>query len=185
MRKRIVYTRHEDGGVSICCPALEIIQALSCGGYWSDKPRGFAERQIESMIARGVSPDAARNYARAVVLGGCNTQEALAIIRDRDCAHLGRQIELFDIDEIPADRWFRNAWRRSHNGGPISISLPIAKRIQFAKIKSALNVENKRREGDLDLFDEPLALNWGRIRDQIRGAQDEIELRRVWPAELS
>lgn len=184
MRKRIVYTRHSDGGISICCPAPEIIQVLSCGGFWADKPRGFADRQIDSMIARGVSPDAARNYARAVVLGGCSTQEALAIIRDRDCAHLGTQIELWDLDDIPSDRWFRDAWRRSHNGGPISVSLPIAKRIQFTRIKSAVTAENARREKDLDLFDVPLELNWGRIRDQIHAAQDETDLRRVWPTEL-
>src|SRR5262245_31386959 len=110
MRSRIVYTRKSDGGVSVCCPTQWAIDGMA-RGIWGDAPRGEIERKIELSIAGGRPADAARRFIQAMHWGGCNTQEALAIIRDRDCAHLGRQIELFDVEELP-DRWFRNAWRR-------------------------------------------------------------------------
>jgi len=182
MRHRIVYTRIADGGVSVCGPAPEIITALGSGGLWAGRPRGFAERQIASMIARGVLPDAARNYARAIVLGGCSTQEALAIIRDRDCAHLGRQIELWDVDDIPSDRWFRDAWSRSHNGGPIVIDLRKARRIQWQRIKAAIAAHNGQRQA---LGRKPRPVMWGEVGSAIRHARDSDELRRVWPEVLN
>ena len=35
------------------------------------------------------------------------------------CAHLGTGCELWDTADVPTDRRHRDAWRRSHNGGPI------------------------------------------------------------------
>jgi hypothetical protein len=178
--KRIVYTRKSDGGVSVCVPAAEAIAHLCSGGFWPSV-RGFCEWQIEMQIARGVGSDAAQRYARAMVSGGCTTAEALAIIRDRDCAHLGTMIELFDIDELPGDRWFRDAWTRSHNGGPVSVSLPSARRIQLEKIKGAIVRRNRRR---IELGRKPIAPAWGELGNAIRHARDEHELRRVWPEGL-
>src|SRR5207237_649888 len=147
--KRIIYNRHE-GGISVCCPADEAIAWMSCGGFWSRRPRGFMETQIEWQIARGIDPDVAKRYAHAMKFGGCTTAEALEIIRDRDCAPHGTAIELWDIDDIPTDRWFRNAWRRSHNGGPIYIDLNQAMPIQFERARTAVSKENKRREVSFD-----------------------------------
>ena len=56
-----------------------------------------------------------------MLFGGCTTAEAYGIIRDRDCSHLGTGCELWDASDLPTDRRYRNAWRRSHNGGPIYI----------------------------------------------------------------
>ena len=184
MRKRIVYTRREDGGVSVCCPTQWAVDGMARGA-WGDAPRGVIEARIEASIAGGRQADAAARFIRAMHFGGLTEAEALCVIRDRDCAPHGTAVELWDLEEIPPDRWFRDAWRRSHNGGPITISLPLAKRIQFAKIKTAFDGENQRRQGDIDLFDEPITLNWGRIRDQIRSAQDEVDLRRIWPEVLN
>jgi hypothetical protein len=178
--KRIVYTRKSDGGVSVCVPAAEAIAHLCSGGFWPSV-RGFCEWQIEMQIARGVGHDAAQRYARAMVSGGCTTAEALAIIRDRDCAHLGTMIELFDIDDLPGDRWFRDAWTRSHNGGPVSVSLTRARRIQLERIKGAIVRRNGRR---IELGREPITPAWGEIGNAIRHARDEHELRRVWPEGL-
>lgn len=184
MRQRIVYTSH-DGGVAICCPSATAIAWLGNGGLWDHHPRGFADIQVERMTARGVRPDAARRYARAVTLGGCTTAEALEIIRDRDCAHLGTAIELWDVDDIQRDRWFRDAWRRSHNGGPISIDLKLARPIQFRHIRMALDTENRRRRNDLDRFDTLLELDLPALRERIRAARCEDELRTIWPRELT
>jgi hypothetical protein len=120
MDRRIVYTRH-DGGVTICCPSANAVRWMGSGGRWADMPHGFVEVQIERQIAAGIHADAAARFARALTFGGCSEAEALAIIRDRDCAHKGTGIELWAVDDVPTDRTYRGAWRRSHNGGPIVI----------------------------------------------------------------
>jgi hypothetical protein len=181
MRKRIVYTRF-DGGVTVSQPSETIISWMGNGGFWSHCLRGFCDRQIESMIARGVRADTARRYVRAMTLGGCTTAEALEIIRDRDCGHLGAAIELWDMDDVPQDRWFRDAWRRSHNGGPIMIDLKKAKPIQFAHARSFVEMENKRRSTDLNLWNMPIEVDWPRFREHVLCARDEVDLRRIWPA---
>jgi len=116
----IVYTPHA-GGVAICHPAPECIRTMSCGGWWNGYPRGFLKTQIERQVAAGHNPDAVRRFVMAMQFGGVTEAEALAIIRDRDCAHLGTACELWDFADVPIDRTYRNAWRRSSNGGPIWI----------------------------------------------------------------
>ncbi len=172
MDKRIVFNR-PDGGVSICCPTDWAISMMGCGGLWDAKPRGYMDVQIERQIARGIRKDVARRYARAIQFGGCTTAEALEIIRDRDCD--GTAIELWDASDVPTDRWFRNAWRRSHNGGPISIDLAKAKPIQFLHIREHV----ARRRNDLFYIEPDLAP----LCTKIMQARDEIELRHIWPTE--
>lgn len=184
MMRRLVYTRH-DGGVTVCCPSLPIIRRMNCGGMWGKSPRGWVSRQIDDQIAAGHNKDIARRFIRALQFGGCSEPEALAIIRDRDCAPLGTGIELWHVADIPGDRWFRDAWVRSHNGGPISINLKSAKAIQFQKIKHAVQAENKRRETDIERFDQKLEPDFHQLKSQILAASDEIELRHVWPKGLT
>ena len=119
--KRIVYTR-PDNGVSVCAPS-DTALAYMCngGGRWDGFPRGFLERQIAEQSKYGVGERAAVRFVRAMQFGGCTSAEAYAIIRDRFCAHLGTACELWDIGDVPTDRTYRDAWRRSHNGGPILI----------------------------------------------------------------
>jgi hypothetical protein len=83
----------------------------------------------------------------------------------------------------PDGGWFRDAWVRSHNGGPIDISLPKARAIQFRQIKLSVNKENTRRLEEIDLFDCAIEPDWGAIRDAIRQADDVDDLRRVWPSD--
>lgn len=180
MNKRIVYTRH-DGGVSICCPSDRVIAWMGCGGRWKGMPRGFVEIQVSRQIEAGHIPDAAWRFARAMAFGGCSSSEALKIIRDRDCGHLGTGFELWDVADVPTDRWFRNAWRRSHNGGPIDVCLKKARPIQFQRIKTAVDRENRRRACDIELFDAPMTIDWTRVRNDIKRAADIRELRHVWP----
>lgn len=181
MDKRIVYTRF-DGGVSICCPAGEAIGWMTSGGFylWQEQPRGFAEIQIDRMINRGVRKDAARRYAKAAMQGGLTTAEALGLIRDRDCSHLGTGIELWDISDFPSDFWFFDAWRRSQNGGPVSVSMKLARPIQWKKARSAVEKENKRRAYEFERT--PLIeVDWEKFRNRLRSARDELELRQLWP----
>jgi hypothetical protein len=179
----IVYTRH-DGGVSVRWPTRWALRALASSGFWDRYPEDFFENQVESGIAQGRSERAIRRYIRAMRDGGCTTAEAYEIIRDRDCAHLGTGHELWRFDELP-DRWFRDAWRRSHNGGPISIDLKTARRIQFQRIRDAVQHEATRRAADIDLFERPVEIPLGALRDRIHQAESADELRRVWPQELA
>jgi hypothetical protein len=121
MPKRIIYTRH-DGGVSICAPSLTAMAYMTGGGgRWDGFPPGFLDRQIAEQSKHGVGERAAVRFVHAMQFGGCSTAEAYGIMRDRFCAHLGTGCELWDVEDIPTDRSYRNAWRRSHNGGPIWI----------------------------------------------------------------
>jgi len=133
MPKRIVYTRF-DGGVSVCAPSLTALAYMTGGGgRWDGFPRGFMERQIVAQAKDGVGEWAAARFVRAMQFGGCTTAEAYAIMRDRFCAHLGTGCELWDTSDVPSDRFYRNAWRRSSNGGPIYIDAAEARRIEAAQ----------------------------------------------------
>ena len=179
--RAIIYTRH-DGGISVCHPTREIFQAMQNGGYWNDRPHGFVERQIERQIGSGISQDHARRFAHAVAFGGVTEPEAWEIIRDRDCARHGALHELIDSEELP-DRWFRDAWSRSANGGPVSVNLTKAKPLQWRHIYRAIVEENKRRERDL-FGKRALKLNKMTWQSAINNARDDEELRRIWPEGL-
>jgi hypothetical protein len=124
--KRIIYTR-PDGGVSICAPSPSALRYMTLGGgRWDEYAPGFVMRQVWEQVQNGIDERAAYKFMRAMQFGGCTTAEAYAIIRDRDCAHLGTGIELWDVEDVPTDRTYRDAWKRSHNGGPIRIDEHLA-----------------------------------------------------------
>jgi hypothetical protein len=178
MQRAILYTRH-DGGVSVCTPSPRCLKVMATGGLWSDRPRGYVDLQIERQIAAGHHPDAAARFARALAFGGLTEREALEVIKDRDCGHRGTAHDLIDPAELP-DRWFRNAWVRSHNGGPVSVCAEKAKPIQWGRIRAAVKAENKHREDSFDPMPE-LRVDWGAIRSSIKRAADADDLRRIWP----
>jgi hypothetical protein len=176
--KRIVYTRF-DGGISVCVPSVRAILFMQNGGRWADKPVGYVSAQIERQIAGGVHPDYAARFARALAFGGCSEAEAWRIVKDRDCASHGTLHEIHAAEDLP-DRWFRDAWVRSRNGGPVGVDLARARPIQWNKARQAVADENKRRE---EAFD-PLPLiapPWETLRSAMRHARDHDELRKVWP----
>ena len=181
--KRIVYTRH-DGGISVCCPSEEIFQVMQMGGYWNDRPRGFVQAQIDRQIADGIKPSHAVRFAHAVAFGGVTEAGAWGIIKDRDCERHGYNFDLFRVDDIPRDRWFRNAWSRSPNGGPIAIALEKARPIQWQRIVAAAKSKNSEREFEFNLDFSPINLDTLSLKSAIRHARDEHELRAVWPDEL-
>lgn len=182
MRPRLVYNRYSDHGVSVCQPNQAIIRGMCHGGLWSwghGGMRGFVETQTERQIADGIDRDTARRFSLAMAFGGCTTAESLDLIRDRDCRD-GYAVELWDITDVPHDRWFRDAWRRSRNGGPISIDLRLARPIQWKRARDAVEKENKKRAASLDIL-SPVEVDWERFRERIKGASDEMGLRMIWP----
>lgn len=179
--KSILFTRH-DGGVSVVTPSRNCLAWMSKGGRWDDRPKGYLDAQIERQIEAGVRPDAARAFALALAFGGLTEAEAYRVIRDRDCGHLGTAHELIDPSELPS-RWFRDAWSRSHNGGPISIDMGKARVIQWSRVLKAVKAENEAREDSYDPRPE-LSVDWGVIRSSIARAADADDLRRIWPGGL-
>lgn len=136
IRERIISTS-KGGGVLLTCPSEWGIQALMYGGAWRMFDRDFWKRQIDSMIGRGVIPEAAHKYALTMMTGGVSRSGAIDIIAHRDVAHVASALDIVDISEIPQSRTHRDAWRRSHNGGPIWIDENIATRIDEARMWSA------------------------------------------------
>jgi hypothetical protein len=106
------------------------------GGRWDEDirwDREFLARQIAKQ-AEECGEWAAARFVRAMQFGGCSTPEAYGIMRDRFCAHLGSGHELWDTADVPQDRTYRDAWRRSHNGGPILLDERKVMEIDEARI---------------------------------------------------
>lgn len=183
--QRIVYTRHNDGGVDVMCPTEEIFKIMQSGGWWDGSPigvRGFVDVQIERMVRDGVKEDAAANFARAVAFGGVVGNDAWRTIRDRDCGHKGFGFVRMDCDDLP-DRWFRNAWRQNGNGN-ICIDIPEARKIQKDKITSAVNKARADIAGDVFTPRKMPKINHIELSRKIASATSADEIRRVWPEGL-
>jgi hypothetical protein len=143
----IVYTR-PDSGVSICSPSLTALRFMTGGGgRWDDIirwDREFLDRQIAKQAEHGVGEWAARRFVMAMQFGGCSTPEAYGIMRDRYCVHLGTGHELWDTADVPQDRTYRDAWRRSHNGGPILLDERKVRALQEARMWRAYEARQGR-----------------------------------------
>lgn len=155
--------------------------ALTHGGA-AEAWRGRSDRdqEITNLVAGGLPESVAVRWVAAWLTGGLTDAEAFELIRDKDTGDDWTGKELWDCSDIPGDRWFRGAWHRSHNGGPISVNLGRAKAIQFRRIKDAVERENERRlEED---FSCPLIeFDSSAIKTLIERSLDENELRSVWP----
>lgn len=130
--------------MAVTCPAESGISYLMRGTSdpfhpWHGRSVFYWIVQFNRMLAEGIKPGAAYRYARMMVTGGCTRREAIEIIAERDCGHLGTAIEIVDVDEIPTDRMYRDAWRRSSNGGPVWIDEDRAQRIDEARCWEAYN----------------------------------------------
>lgn len=183
MDPRFLYTRKSDGGIAVGVPAPNCIRAMMFGGFWDLMPRGFIAEQIELQVQGGIPREAATKFALAIGHGGLTYGEALNVMCERDYGHIGINIDIVDASEIPSDRWFRDAWTRSPNGGPIRIDMKKARRVHLRWLQAAVDVENAKR-----------ARRWFRRRPVVvpmitmaratLHARDEEELRRVWPDDL-
>ena len=180
--KHIVFTRFDQRGVAICTPTRELFERMSIGGC-EGAPSSFIEEQVFLQMKAGIKKDHAIAFAKAITFGGVPEREVYELVKDRDCARFGTLHELQDTDELPFDRWFRDAWRRSANGGPIGIDLEKAKDIHWEKIFVSVEAENRMRmmsRKKRDLFE----LN-DDLRSMIDKADDVSDLRKIWPEGLS
>ncbi|NBW13546.1 MAG: hypothetical protein EBR82_36625 [Caulobacteraceae bacterium] len=180
MHVRFLYSRKADHGVSVGCPAENCISAMVHGGFWDLMLRGFVDEQVHRQVLGGISESDAVRFAKAIAFGGLTQAEAYEVICGRDCNHLGYNIDIVSASDIPSDRWFRNAWKRSPNGGPVSIDLEKAKPIHWDRLMVAVTAENDQREKAYER--RPLIKPaWETIRGAVRHARDADELRKIWP----
>lgn len=153
------------------------------GGLWDGQPRSFFDEQVRRQVESGIPADAAKRYLNALQYGGVTEAEAWGIMKGRTHNPAGHSHELIEFSDLPP-RWFRNAWVRGHNGGPPRVDLHRAKPIQWRRIVDAKDLENQRRERDLDDVLGPVRLDELSLKSAIRRARDEEELMRVWPEGL-
>lgn len=170
-QKFIIYTRF-DGGVDICSPSLTALRFMTTGGgRWDGFDPGFLDRQINAHSQHGIGERIARTFVHAMQFGGHTHAEAYGIMRDRFCTHLGTGCELWNKEDLQLDRWFRDAWKRSQNGGPIYIDMRIARKIQLSHLRILA------KQYDIDL-------RWPLWRERIRKAKTPEQLKQIWLGDL-
>jgi hypothetical protein len=151
IRLRVVCTL-PDGRVAILVPAPDFIEECRVGIVAARAARGYAQAPVDVTYEAGklcadeswrpdVSPDLREALARArfAVLngGGLSEREAVELIAACDAPAFSTAREIVDVSEIPSDRTYREAWRRSPNGGPIWIDQDAARAIRDAAGRAA------------------------------------------------
>lgn len=192
---KCILSTTEKGGVAITIPTVEIMAFLTAGGM----PTGYLGRTLDAdwEVEKFVRDEKwhpslssvrretlAAQWIEAVMFGGLTDAKAYELIQRKDVDDSWSAHELLDRSEVPQDRWFRNAWVRSRNGGPIDIDLKRARPIQRQRVTTAVAEERARRANDPDLFLMPVECDDVVINRQIVAARSVEELRSVWPIEL-
>jgi hypothetical protein len=98
---------------------------------------------------------------------------------------------------VPTDRWFRDAWRRSSNGGPIYIDIDKAIEIQARKIVAARNdiIERCKSNEPINIMlgnerligfpDRVEGIDLADLGRRLRASRSPEEVRALWPKELT
>ena len=140
---QVIISTRPDGGVSVTYPTSEVMQILTHGGA----PEGYFGRkldrewEIEKFVRGGKLERVAVRWIDAVICGGLTDAQAYELIAEKDTDPSWSGKELWQRHEVPSDRWFRDSWRRSRNGGPIRIDLEDARGRQIAR---AIAIQAKR-----------------------------------------
>lgn len=117
----------------------QTIEASQRTGYL---PLGLARAwEIEKLVRDpGWRPDRpdreafASQWIDGLMHGGLGEGEAVALIGEYSRPPFSTALEIVDVSEIPEDRTYRDAWRRSANGGPIWIDDAQAQAIDEARM---------------------------------------------------
>lgn len=138
---RIVFTG-PDGRVGVTAPTHEALYFMTGpGGYWNGYHFGFlaelVRRKTCPILQKGhpCTKESATRFVKAMQWGGRSCEEAWDIIAQHDCARWGTAVEIVHVDDLPLEhdqpnpRRYRDAWRRSPNGGAIYVDERIAHQI--------------------------------------------------------
>jgi hypothetical protein len=192
--RRIICTR-KDRGVDVITPTAEVMAILTLGGKaWShlsrDEEIGFflADDKWHPQLSANRREQIATRWIDALMTGGKTDAEAYELIRDKDVTDGCTGVELWDFYDIPQDRWFRNAWTRSQNGGPIEIDMRRA-RVQHGQRLHNLEqiltkkVRKDRLVGRVSGYaDRALyAMREDRFLSRLSMAETPEQLKSIWP----
>lgn len=196
----IVCTR-KDGGVSVVYPSDEVVGWLARGGWFERAARDWEIHKWHRV--HGLPEQVAARWVDALIDGGLSEREAIQLVAEKDARDQATMEpfagqEVWHRSDILADRWFRDAWRRSANGGPIDIDMKKARRIQaekFVHVQERL-LKSLQRQASIALVagEDAEASGLARRRDKIEGlslpltwgsAETPEQLRAMWPAALS
>lgn len=149
------------------------------------------DRQIANFVRGGAAESVARRWVAVMAFGGLTSAEYFGLLRDKDVPTDGASPELWGVEEISSDRWFRNAWRRSPNGGPIWIDLDAARACQMGHIMKAARRHNrnemtKPERGEMWGHNGPeiIELEPQRWQRAVQAARSLEELRSIWPLDV-
>lgn len=178
---RLILHTRPDGGVTYTMPSPDAMRALTQGGFPLWTVGTCYEQEMAKVEEQGLPVAIWSRWYRAYERGGLTDAEAYALIRDKDVPACDSAAELIDWSDLP-DQWFRDAWRRGHNGGPISIDLEAARNVQLDHIAAALSLANVNWWRDRD---EPRSVDWPALRRAVRRAACPDAVREIWPAGLA
>lgn len=199
---RLIVTTKPDGSVAVTAPTAEIMHILTCGGA----PAGYFGRaldrdwEVHKLMAAGCREAVAVRWIDHLIGGGLTDAEAYELVADKDVPSDWTARELVDAATLrhDNDRWFRDAWRRSRNGGPIDVDMPTARRIQAQRIveakSAALASLGEQGEisliadggdmGELSMIERIRSLDLVALSRRVRAARHPAELKTVWPQDL-
>ena len=176
---KIAY-RRPDGGVSIVVPAplARLVSVVERGGEVVKVP---AYRLFRS----GDAIPADVRWAET-------EEEFLARVRAKDVP--SDAVAVVEVDDVPMDRTFRDAWDVDDSG--VSVNMTMARDIQMGRIREARNA--KLAETDVEVtravesggdFSDVVTRRQ-RLRDipqtfDLTGAKTPEELKALWPDELT
>lgn len=135
---RCIVATQPDRSVIVVHPSQDVMGFLTCGGL----PAGYLGRvidedwEVDKFVRGGTRESIARRWIRSLIAGGLTDAEAYEVMADKDVPQDCSGVDV--IDTLPP-RWFRDAWRRSLNGGPIEVDMPAARMIH------AKNLINQRK----------------------------------------
>jgi len=157
---RVLCTK-PDGGVFIITPFDTCLDELRLGIVEARAQRGFDQDELDRAYEAGKflrdaawRPDfdekrrrtLAHTWIECLNAGGLSEREAMELIRDLSAPAFSLAWEIVDVSEIPGDRTHRDAWKRSHNGGPIWIDEAKAAAIDLDRaVKRELAAAEARR----------------------------------------
>jgi hypothetical protein len=213
---KLILEQKDDGGVLIGIPAPNMMTALTNGGFGrlpgdavtSDLAENESlrievaasmpvDRAIDNMVRSGFDADFAAKWTRAQISGGETDATALGMVA------LKTFPSQFDVvateqENIPADRFFRDAWRRDPGGDKLYVDIDAARIIFSRRLIGAKGAAAKRLTDELDVLlltgrtDQALeaqhealiGLNLRALGAKVMAAASPEELKALWPTEL-
>lgn len=209
MIERIVATR-PDGGVNIVAPSERCLLVCTGAGAAAADPwrqtAAWRRRQVANFQRPGIdrrtnrpipglTKAIAERWVEAFTFGGLTLPEFFGLLGDKDAGRGASAIQLTTLFDLPADRWFRDAWRRSRDGGPIVGAVAAARGCHLRNLDELVRRWN-RAEWERDdaahldgrRTNGPALIDWPAERPRILAAVSAAgslpEIRAIWPDNL-